>query len=48
MEQVFKEDQLVIKPKLKAPQEIEQPVDIQSESELVRDIVRETKSFEED
>ncbi len=32
MEQVFKEDQLVIKPKLKAPQEIEQAVDIQSES----------------
>jgi hypothetical protein len=48
MEQVFKEDQLDIKPKLNAPQEIEQQVDIQSESELVRDIVRETKSFEDD
>ncbi len=48
MKQAFKEDELVIKPKQKVPQEIEPREDVQGESELVRDIVRETKSFEDD
>jgi hypothetical protein len=47
MDHVFKDDMLVIRPKARAPQEIEQD-EVKDETQLVRDVVRETKSFESD
>ncbi len=48
MEQVFKDDVLIIRPKVKPPQEIEQQEEVKEESELVGEIVDETRGFEAD
>ena len=47
MVHVFEDDEMIIRPKAKAPQEIEQ-VEFKGESELVRDVVHETKGYEDD
>ena len=48
MEQVFKDDVMIIRPKVRPPQEIEQQEEVKGESELVGEIVDETRGFEAD
>ncbi len=48
MEQVFKDDVLVIRPKAQPPQEIEQQEEVKGDGELVGEVVAETRGFEAD
>ena len=48
MEQVFKEDVLIIRPKVNAPQDLANNGDIELKSEMVKEVVKETEDYEVD